>query len=288
MCLLVVSVAAQTHWGVGRIVGTVENSQVTESSGLAASWRNPGLYWTHNDSGDSARVFLMDRTGRDCGTWEVSGALNRDWEDMAVGPGPVSGSSYLYLGDIGDNGRRRRDVVVYRVPEPDAASHGGRLGPAVGLHFVYPDQPHDAETLLVHPKTGRIYIVIKAHAGDAETLVFRAPAKLPATGSATLERVAKLELPPEFDLTSITGRITGGSISKDGRRLLLCDYLRGYEFVLPPGKDFDRIWSQQPEVIDPGSRKQGESVAYRLDGKSLLLTSEGASSPVVEVVRQAP
>ncbi len=269
-------------WGAGEVTGKLENPALTESSGVVASRRNTGLYWTHNDSGNPPDIFLIDRTGKDFGSWRVTGAANVDWEDIAIGPGPDTGQSYLYVGDIGDNDRRRTDIVVYRVPEPAASSRGQATLPAAALRFRYPDRPHDAEALLVHPRTGVIYIVIKARGEDKDTLVFKAPGHVPASGPATLERIAKLELPPEFDLTAITGRVTGGDISPDGRRVVLCDYLRAYEFVLPEGSPFDEIWKQKFEVIDPGRRPQGEGVAYRLDGKALLFTSEGVHSPVVE------
>jgi hypothetical protein len=44
----------------------------------------------------------------------------RDCEDIAVGPGPVKGKSYVYDGDIGDNDSKRKYITVYRIEEKKA------------------------------------------------------------------------------------------------------------------------------------------------------------------------
>lgn len=87
----------------------LQDPRITESSGVAAG---PGVLWTHNDSGDSARFFALDRRCRTLATYSVVGARATDWEDMARGAGA------LWFGDIGDNASTRSGVVVYRVPEP--------------------------------------------------------------------------------------------------------------------------------------------------------------------------
>src|SRR5262245_52674772 len=96
----------------------LENQDIKESSGIAASRRNADIFWTHNDSGDGPFIYAFDRQGKHRGVWRVAGAKAIDWEDMAVGPGPRRGQSYLYLGDIGDNSRKRDQITVYRVAEP--------------------------------------------------------------------------------------------------------------------------------------------------------------------------
>ena len=55
------------------------------------------------------RPALRDRRGRrDPGrSTPLTGATAIDWEDMALGAGPVAGQSYLYVGDIGDNAGSR-------------------------------------------------------------------------------------------------------------------------------------------------------------------------------------
>ncbi len=95
--------------------GTIQTPELDESSGLAASAKNPGTLWINNDSGDSARVFAVAPDGSTQGIYPFEGASAIDWEDIAIGPGPVAKTPYLYAGDIGDNGSVRPDIVIYRV-----------------------------------------------------------------------------------------------------------------------------------------------------------------------------
>ena len=264
-------------------LATLEDRRISESSGLAASRRNPGLVWTHNDSGDGPLVYVFDRQGRSRGAWRVEGAQAVDWEDMAAGPGPEQGQSYLYAGDIGDNGRGREFVVVYRFPEPEVPA-AGAVGkearptqPAEAIRLKYPDGAHNAEALLVHPTTGDIYVVTKENASAG---VYKLQAPFDPKAVNTMSKVGSLRGPDFFGTL-----ITGGDISPDGRRVALCDYAQGYELTLPAGaKDFEEVWRQTPVALSLGARMQGESVAYRLDGAALLATSERKPTPLFEVV----
>src|SRR6185295_16738529 len=105
-------------YGSPLTITTIKDKSISESSGLVASRTMPGAYWTHNDSGDGPFIYAFDTRGDSFGTFRVSGAEARDWEDIAAGPGPQANKSYLYIGDIGDNDAKRDEVVVYRVAEP--------------------------------------------------------------------------------------------------------------------------------------------------------------------------
>jgi hypothetical protein len=96
-----------------------------------------------------------------------------------------------------------------------------------------------------------------------------------------MRRIGEIRVPSLFG-----GVLTGGSVSPDGRRVALCDYFQGYELVLPAtASDFNEIWKQRMTGFDLGKREQGEAIAYRLDGKALLATSEGKQSPIFQVLR---
>jgi hypothetical protein len=248
---------------------------VIESSGVVASRANPGRLWTHNDSDDGPVLYCLEGDGRSCGRWQVAGAQARDWEDIAAGPGPRAGVAYLYVGDIGDNLRDQGKLVIYRVPEPklaDPPAAAGETSPAEAIRLRYEDGPHDAEALMVHPVTGDIYIVTK----DIPSAVYKA-----SPGDSTLTRLAGLDL-------GTPGFVTGGDISPDGRRVILCTLATGVELALPdtPGVAFDQIWAQPPVGVVLPRRDQGEAIAYRLDGNAVFTTSEFAPSPLHEVPRR--
>ena len=270
------------------VLGQIADRSINESSGLAASRRNPGLLWTHNDSDDDPIVYCLDLQGRSCGAWKVTGAEAFDWEDVAAGPGPRAGEPYLYVGDIGDNIDQRSEIVVYRIPEPTAGAGGAvptkaspaATAPAEALRLRYPDGPHNAEALLVHPTTADVYVISK----DAQAArVYKAAAPLDASKATALTQVGTVRL-------GTAGRgleqVTGGDISPDGRRVALSTYARGYELEVAAGAPFDNVWSQRPVPVDLGPRLQGESIAYRLDGRALLTTSENAPSPLQQVERR--
>jgi hypothetical protein len=282
------STTAPAGYGAPATLGRIDDRAIGESSGLAASRRNPGVLWTHNDSDDDPFVYCVDLRARTCGVWRVTGAEAFDWEDMAVGPGPGGAGSSLYMGDIGDNLDQRTEIVVYRVPEP-AAGEGVPAAPrsapaatarADALRLRYPDGPRNAEALLVHPVTGDLYVVSKEAAGAN---VYKATAPVDPKSVTTLTRVTTLQLPAASGQSEL---VTGGDISPDGRRVALCTYTRAYELEVPASGGFDTVWSQRPTPVTLGFRLQGEAIAYRLDGRALLTTSEIFPSPLQQVERR--
>ncbi|HSE99163.1 MAG TPA: hypothetical protein VLD57_12920 [Blastocatellia bacterium] len=277
-----------TSYGPATQIARLENMSVKESSGVAASRTQTSILWTHNDSGDGPFIYAFDRQGRHRGVWKVAGAQAIDWEDMAIGPGPDRRVSYIYIGDIGDNAQRRDHVIIYRVAEPraDASSPSSttqsplNTAAAEVFRLRYADGKHDAETLMVHPTTGDLYIVTKVMGGAAGIYKLKAP--FFKTGISTLARVGEVRFP-----NAMGGFITGGDISPDGQRVILCDYLGACEIRLPKkrGVAFDEIWKQSLTQVDVGSRRQGEAICYRADGLALLATSEGVPCPLIEVSR---
>jgi hypothetical protein len=260
---------APEGYGPARLLGHIEDDAINESSGLVASSTIPGSFWTHNDSGGRPFIFCIMSDGRSCGAYAVSGAGIFDWEDIARGPGPETDISYLYIGDIGDNTASRSSVVVYRIPEPS----GETTAPATELVLTYPDGPHDAETLMIHPKTGDLYIVSKG--SDPVVYVARAP-----VGPSTTMKVAgKAKVP------GLLPGPTGGDISPNGRRVVLSLYTGAVEYVSPPGRRFDAIWRTEPDGIDLPVVAQREAIAYTLDGRSIVTTSEGRRAPIHRTTR---
>lgn len=278
---LVLALAVHGQYAPPKVIATVRVEGLTESSGIAASQRHPGVFWTHNDSGSGPHVFAFHRSGKALGRWRVAGAKAHDWEDIAIGPGPRAGVPYLYIGDVGDNNRKRKFVTVYRVAEPDPWAPAGKTGAAEAIRLEYPDGAHDAECLMVHPRTGDIYVVTKARGSDSATRVFKASGK-----GGRMLLAAEIKFPSESPLSLLVGRISGGDISPDGTRVILCDYFTGWEAVLPPkSRNFDEIWKTPWRQVDLGARAQGEAAGYRHDGKAVLATSEGESFDLIEAER---
>ncbi|MBL8180685.1 MAG: hypothetical protein JNL64_03630 [Blastocatellia bacterium] len=262
-------------------VGNLEDAEITESSGIAASKCQPEVYWTHNDSGDDAFLFAIGPKGEKLGTWRVPSATNYDWEDIGS-TREANGTCYIYIGDIGDNGRKREDYVVYKVAEPTVSPDADRSSKRSPLEtqrpesirYTYPDGKHNSEALLVDPKTNAIYIVTKRFSGPASVFKLK-------TGASVAEKLGEIALPAVPN-----GSVTGGDISPDRGRLVLCDYSAIYEFTLANGTSVDNFFAAEPFSMAVGDRKIGESVAYSADGKALLLTSESKHSSILRLNRK--
>lgn len=255
-------------------------SPLLELSGLAASRVSADVLYAHNDSGDSARFFAISSIDAHLlATFTLDGGTNVDWEDVAVGPCP-SGSC-VYLGDIGDNDRSRDGYAVYRVAEPAQISTSAAL-PFERFAFKYPGgAKHNAESLAVHPVTGRVYVITKESLGVVSQ-VFRFPQPMNAGAIATLVKVSDLSVPVGLD-----SQVTAADIDPCGKALLVRLYNRLVELRLPDGEsDFETIFTQPPVQVPFADEALGEAVAFAPDGRSYFLAGERlqAEAPLYRVV----
>ncbi len=258
--------------------GRIDTNEISEGSGLVNSVCNPDVLWAHNDSGDENVIYALSLQGKLLGKWRVKGAVNRDWEDIA-GFRDKDGKCFLYIGDIGNNELERSSLAIYKVPEPKVetgrSKEKNETEKAEAIVFSYPDSRHNAEALAVHPVSGDIYVITKRSNGAS--FVYKQKA-----GSNTAEKVAEIELP-----SMPTGLVTGADISPDGRHVIVCDYIAGFEFTLSdPESDFDEIWKTRPRLVDLGDRRQGESVAYSSDGMAVFASSEHRKAPIYMTKRK--
>ena len=277
----------ENHYDPPKIIGKIRSGDIAESSGIAASRCQNDVLWTHNDSDEGPYIFAFKPTGESLGTWKVQNSVNVDWEDIAAHK-DKSGKCFLYIGDIGNNEQQFFEHSVYRIAEPIVKESDARSDrrnplitePAEVVKFRYPDTKQNAETLVVQPMTGSIYVLTKRLVGPSGVYRIKPDFGKPETQKAQI--IAEISVP-----AIPNGLLTGGDVSPDGKRVILCDYSQGYEFALPAGAaNFDEIWLQKPEIVDLGERNQGESVCYSIDGSSIFATSEGQRPPMIEVKRR--
>lgn len=257
-----------------RHTGRVGDPAATELSGLVASPDQPGILWTHNDSGDRPRVFAVRANGTVVADLDVPGAEAVDWEDIAIGPSPGGGRA-LYLGDSGDNAAQRATIDVYRVPEPRVPSAAGTTAPAVRLRLSYPDGPHDAETLLVDPRSGELAIVTKQLSGESGVYVARHPDAAAGGATLTLRHVATLHL-------DLGGLATGGDVSADGRVVAVRTYTGLVAWAKRPGASLAATLRRAPcrGEVSLGGEGQGEALALSRDGRGFWTVPEGGNPPI--------
>jgi hypothetical protein len=252
-------------------LATLENQDILESSGLASSRRSPKVFWTHNDSGDTARMFAFDEQGRDLGTCVLEGAVAVDWEDMASFE--RDGTSWLLLADVGDNLKQREDYQLYLVREPDPAK--ARVSIHATIRFRYPSGPQDCEAIAVDATTGKVLLITKGVL-QAEVFGLELPSQ-PTDKMLVAKRVARVPIPLP----------TAMDVSADGRRAVVLTYGAAYNFIREPGEDWADVFHRKGRLVQMPIRKQGESICYGRDNETLYLTSEKIPTPLWQVARAA-
>jgi hypothetical protein len=240
--------AAATPTHRSQVVFSFQDPEIIESSGLVVV---DGLVVTTNDSGDTGRVFTIDpATGETVGITDWA-EDPQDVEALA----PLDDDS-VWVGDIGDNGESRETIQV--APAPVGRGNDGIDGPIYDL--AYPDGPHNAETLMSDPTTGRLYVATKGVLGGR---LYAAPARL------SRDRVNQLE--PMGDVLPIA---TDGAFLPDGKHVVIRNYSVAAVYTFPS--------LEKVEQFQLPSQPQGEGLAVDADG-SLLLSSEGLRSDVLRV-----
>jgi hypothetical protein len=265
----------------GVSLGTVDSSSLTEVSGIAVSRRFPNVLWAHDDSGDSARVFAVGTDGTHLGIFNLSGASAVDWEDMAIGTGPVAGQDYLYVADTGNNALDRAVVTIYRAPEPALDTFQLPVTTAIGGVAAFPVQypggvRRDAETLLVDPVSGDWFLVTRDRSRTGSTYVYLNPYPQQPGVTTTLQLVATLASATE---------IKGGDVAPAGDLVLLRTHstsqaVSGLLWPRAPGTDLESVFATSPCAAPLVFEPQGEAVAFAPDGLGYYTLGEGANQPI--------
>lgn len=245
-------------------MGEIENRQITEASGLAVSRSFGGSLWTHNNQGDHNRVFLIGSDGSDRSTFRIRNTGNRDWEDMAIGPGPDRTMNYLYIADIGDN-RQVHDIKsIYRFKEPERIDPELRVQWIDGedvIRFRYPDGMKDAETVMIDPLTRDLLVVSKS-SFPTSVYIARYP--------QNTEEIFEIELLGTLPFTGATG----GDISPDGRNITIKTKEIVYNWTRNNQEQIRDAFIRLPSRLPYIPEVQGEAIAWNEEGTAYYTLSE--------------
>ncbi len=230
----------------GDVVFAFTDPEIVESSGLVA---REGLFVTVNDSGDGGRVFTVDPDSGDTvgtTTWDESPT-----DVEAVAPAE---DGEVWVGDIGDNLQVRDGIRLHRV----AVGPGDLSGTAASYDLVYPNGAHDAESLLVHPETGQVFVAAKEFIGG----FYAAPEELSESGTNRLKKLGDVAYS------------TDGAFFPGGEHVVLRDYGSATVYTFP-GLDVVGEF----ELPD---QEQGEGIAVDEEGE-VYVSSEGEYAEVLHV-----
>lgn len=238
---------------------------INEASGLAISTVNEDAFWTHNDSGDEPRIFLINEKAELLATVAIDGIENRDWEEIAVGPGPEVDKNYLYIGEIGDNLSRYQTKFIYRIEEPKVDTSSGEevlftSSEIDKIEFTYPDGKRDAETLLIDHKTKDLYIISKREE-NVNVYVLKYP-----------------QLTNEVNVLTKLGSIPFHNVVAadvfDSKEIILKTYDNVYYWRITSGENIYQTLSRQGQILPYKPEPQGETIAWEKDGAGYFTLSE--------------
>ncbi len=246
--------------------GVVQDKSIPELSGIAASRKNKGGYWVHNDSGNPNDIFLIDSLGNTLLTVRIGNAYNRDWEDICVGAGPDSTKTYVYVGEIGDNNTKYPIKAIYRIEEPTIQDGVSRIMvDADIIYFNYPDEKiYNAETLMLDPKTKDLFIVTK---GDSSQ-VFILPYPQIANKTTTVKYITSLPI----------YLATAGDISPKGDEILIKNYTQIFYWKRFLNEDIQAMLKRKPLLIPYTPEVQGEAIGWNYNATGFLTSTEIAAA----------
>ncbi len=236
------------------------DDRLTEISGLATSILHPDVLWTHNDSGDSARVFAVSlATCKVLAEVTLAGAEAVDTEAIAIGR-DAAGQPTVWVADIGDNTGSRPSVQLRSFLEPKRLVD--RSVTPKTLIVRYPDGPHDAEGLMVDPAPGgSAWIVTKKMA--AKSGIYALPQGFANSDSV---RLTKVGMAPAMS--------TDATFAPDRHSYVIRTYLDAEMYPAPPP-------STDATALGVPLQQQGEAVTFSSDSRSLYLASEGTNSELI-------
>jgi len=267
-------------YGKPKKLADLGDKEIRESSGLACGWRNKDVFWTHNDSGGRPRIYAINRKGETLAALDIAGASALDWEDMCSAR--IGTKCLLLLADTGNNSCTSRKYRLYAVAEPrlDPAKRNvkGKLRCGQVIEFEYDDGWFDCESIAVDPTTRRIYLITKPRMAGQKVKVYELPwPKRAGPKAKPLKAIATLKM----------STATAMDISPDGLRAVVLTYGHAFEYVRGPKETWAKGFARPPRVINMPPRRQGESICYGPDGKTLYLTSEKLPTPLWEVAPKA-
>lgn len=261
-CTQPASVDTETSFKKGQQLSELASKTLKESSGLAASIGNRDMLWTHNDSGNAAEIYLVDKGLNIKLTVVLSDIENRDWEDIAVGPGPDATKNYVYVGDIGDNDSVHPYKYIYRFPELIlGTSDHISISDIDKIVFRLEDGAKDTESLFIDARSKNLYVISKR-----EEPVWLYELKSPDVKSDTITAIKKLPLPFTKIVSADYFPGTGDIVIKN--------YAHIYYWQNKSNEQVTTLLKKTPSEIPYVKEPQGEAIAWATDGSGFYTLSE--------------
>ncbi|WP_419212764.1 hypothetical protein ACNR9Q_01245 [Maribacter sp. X9] len=252
-----------SNYGQLQIITDLSGS-LKETSGMITY--GDATVWVLEDSGNKDEIYQVNFKGEILKSLKVKNGDNDDWEDMAK---DTEGNAYI--GDFGNNGNYRKNLVIYKIPNP-TIEPGDKID-AEQIEFYYPDQTefppkknalfYDAEALFHHDN--KLYIITKNRSKpfNGEAKIYTVP-DVKGTHEASL--IGTFVPCKDWKLCQITSI----DISPKGDKIVALSYGKLFVFSDFNWDDFSK---GKIEEIDLGTRTQLESVTF-MNEHTLLISDE--------------
>jgi hypothetical protein len=254
----------------------LRSKALTESSGLAFSYRDKECVWSHNDSGDKARLFAFSSNGKCCGRADLIGVNADDWEDMASFD---DGGPRLIVADVGDNSSKRKSVSLYLFDEPDPREKT-KIRSYQHLVVRYADGPQNCESVAVDVANRRILLIQKS---PVVATVHEIPLPLPPSGREADAAVTKIEVDAEIIQRLAIPMTTGMDLCRITGDLWIASYLHAFRYPADRRMTLETRLSQIPQMVELPDLKQVEAIAIDDLGR-IWVTSEGEPARIQRVL----
>jgi len=260
----------------GKIIGKIENNIIEEASGLVESVENSNSLWTHNDGGDGPFLYLISsfdaKILKKISLVEIK---NEDWEDLAIGPSILGDTStYIYLGDIGDNKKNKTIKKIHFFREPKIKDFDNELieiNDIKTISFYSEKKIENFETLMIDPNSKELFLIAKNK--KKKQNIYKID-----TENIEIDEIQKAKKYLTLNLKNLKGEITGGEISRNGQKCLIKTYKNVFLWERKKDEKWKNIWSQAPKILKYIPESQGEAICWSNDENAYFTLSENENS----------
>ncbi|MBH15191.1 MAG: hypothetical protein CL871_03590 [Cytophagia bacterium] len=260
----------------GKIIGKIENNIIEEASGLVESVENSNSLWTHNDGGDGPFLYLISSfDAKILKKISLVGIKNEDWEDLAIGPSILGDTStYIYLGDIGDNKKNKTIKKIHFFREPKIKNFDNELieiNDIKTISFYSEKKIENFETLMIDPNSKELFLIAKNK--KKKQNIYKID-----TENIEIDEIQKAKKYLTLNLKNLKGEITGGEISRNGQKCLIKTYKNVFLWERKKDEKWKNIWSQAPKILKYIPESQGEAICWSNDENAYFTLSENENS----------
>lgn len=268
--------------------GLIANPALLEASGMVCSRSEADLLWVVNDAGNPMVLFAVKTDGGDHGRVIVEGALNTDWEDLAIFE--REGKSYILIADVGDNHADRETGHTFVVKEPVRQTTGTfPASIAVEWHFrfCYESGPRNCESVVVDNRTGEILLLTKRITSPH---IYTLPLKPSVRALVMARHVGEVPGMPMLTARDVVTKLCDGvwpsqptalDSWRDNRLAVVLMYKDTYLFPRAADETWATALAREPWRIRLPKREKQETACFSPDGRMLYVSTEKRQPPLL-------